>query len=104
MMRSKLAILASFLVVAAASCGGLALGQTGGQSDQGRTPGGTIASADVAIATVVAIDQQTRKVTLRGEGGKEWTFTAGPEVRNLAQVQRGDRVLVQYFQGLALGL
>ena len=26
------------------------------------------------------------------------------QVRNLAQVQRGDRVLVQYFQGLALGL
>src|SRR5512135_1538941 len=43
-------------------------------------------------ATVEAIDQKTREVTLKGPKGNTITFTAGPEVKNLAQVQKGDQV------------
>lgn len=46
-------------------------------------------------ATVTAIDQATRQVTLANGQGKTVTITAGPEVRNLAQVKPGDVVLAQ---------
>jgi Cu/Ag efflux protein CusF len=97
-MRSKLAVLASFLVAITASWGG------SGLAEEGQMPAAAVMDADVAIATVVAIDQQTRQVTLRGSSGNEWTFTAGPAVRNLAQVQRGDQVLVRYYEGFAVAL
>jgi hypothetical protein len=46
-------------------------------------------------ATVTAIDQATRKVTLTNQQGKAVTFTAGPEIVNLPQVKAGDVVLIQ---------
>jgi hypothetical protein len=46
-------------------------------------------------ATVTAIDQATRQVTLANAQGKTVTITAGPAVRNLAQVKVGDVVLAQ---------
>jgi hypothetical protein len=46
-------------------------------------------------ATVTAIDQATRKVTLTGSDGKSITITAGPEVQNLAQVKPGDILLLR---------
>jgi hypothetical protein len=55
-----------------------------------------------ATATVQAIDLKTRKVTLLGEDGKPYTFTASPEVRNLDQVAVGDTVKVKYTESLAV--
>ena len=52
-------------------------------------------------ATVESVDQSTRQVTLRLEDGKTSTIVAGPEVRNLAQVKAGDKVVVSYYQALA---
>jgi hypothetical protein len=43
-------------------------------------------------ATVTAIDQSTRMVTLKGPKGDSVTFKASEEVRNLAQVKVGDEV------------
>lgn len=60
--------------------------------------------AALAVVTIVAVDKDTRTLTLKGEDGKEWTFTAGPEVRNFDQIRRGDRVIIEYFQGFALAL
>jgi hypothetical protein len=51
-----------------------------------------------ANATVQAIDQATRRVTLREEDGNTTSFTAGPLVRNLDQIQAGDRVAVTYTE------
>jgi Cu/Ag efflux protein CusF len=53
-------------------------------------------------ATVEAIDQATRTVTLKGEDGSTSTFHAGPEVRNLAQVKVGDEVITQYQEAVAV--
>jgi Cu/Ag efflux protein CusF len=55
-------------------------------------------------ATVEAIDQKTREVTLKGPKGNKLTFVAGPEVKNLAQVQKGDELVVEYAQALAIDL
>jgi hypothetical protein len=67
-------------------------------------PGVMVEDAAVAVATVTAIDEKTRQITLKGPEGDTLTFTAGPEVRNFAQIKRGDRVLMSYFEGFALAL
>jgi antitoxin (DNA-binding transcriptional repressor) of toxin-antitoxin stability system len=50
-------------------------------------------------ATVEAIDMATRLVTLSGPDGS-FTLQAGEQVRNLAQVKAGDKVTVEYYEGL----
>jgi hypothetical protein len=54
------------------------------------------------VAVVESVNQSTREVVLRGPEGNRVTVTAGPEVRNLAQVRRGDRVVVTYGAALAV--
>jgi hypothetical protein len=54
--------------------------------------------SDVAeiAATVTAIDQAQRLVTLRGSEGNEITVEAGPDVRNFDQIDVGDVVRLSY--------
>lgn len=56
----------------------------------------------VETATVTAIDQETRSVTLLSEDGESTTFIAGDEVRNLAQVSTGDLVTIEYVKNLTV--
>ena len=57
----------------------------------------------VAItATVVAIDQATRSVTLKGPQGNELSFKADEAVKNLPQVKVGDEVSVSYYESLVM--
>jgi len=53
-------------------------------------------------ATVTAIDQSTRMVTLKGPKGNTVTFKASDEVRNLAQVKVGDEVKFGYYESIAV--
>jgi hypothetical protein len=53
-------------------------------------------------ATVLAIDQATRIVTLKGPKGDTVTFKADAAVRNLPQVSAGDEVLVNYYESLVM--
>jgi Cu/Ag efflux protein CusF len=55
-------------------------------------------------ATVEAIDQATRTVTLKDSKGALHTFVASDEVRNLAQVGKGDVVTLDYAAALAVRL
>jgi Cu/Ag efflux protein CusF len=55
-------------------------------------------------ATVEAIDQKTRAVTLKDSKGEKHSFVAGPDVRNLAQVSVGDVVTIDYGQAAAIKL
>lgn len=55
-------------------------------------------------ATVEAIDQKTRAVTLKDSKGEKHSFVAGPDVRNLAQVSVGDIVTIEYGQAAAIRL
>jgi hypothetical protein len=54
-----------------------------------------------ATATVEKVDMKSRKVTLKDEDGKTLTVVAGPEVRNLAQVKKGDVLRLTYKESLA---
>jgi hypothetical protein len=53
-----------------------------------------------SVATVEAIDQASRLVTLKAADGRSLVVKAGPEVRNLPQVRVGDRVVVSYQEAL----
>jgi hypothetical protein len=52
-------------------------------------------------ATVAAIDLPERLVTLRGPEGNLFTVEVDEEVRNLAQVEVGDQVVVSYYEAIA---
>jgi hypothetical protein len=64
------------------------------------------AREDVAMgevrARVVAVDQQTRMVTLQTATGEKLTFRADEAVRNLPQVKVGDEVVGQLVEALAI--
>lgn len=65
-----------------------------------------VAAADVVrvVSTVESIDQATRVVTLKGQDGRMVTFVVGPEVKNLAQVRKGDVVTMEYIEAVAMAL
>jgi Cu/Ag efflux protein CusF len=84
-----------------AGVGALSAGCATGKSDL-PLPTYTETSTTKATATVVAVDQATRKVTLKPEKGEAFDFVAGPQVKNLAQVQAGDTVTVEYVESIAL--
>ncbi len=57
--------------------------------------------ARTITATVEAIDQATREVTLKGPKGS-LTFRASERVKNLAQVKVGDLVTVDYYESVEI--
>ena len=57
-----------------------------------------------ATASVTAIDQATRMVTLKTANGKELTTQVSPDVKNLKQVKVGDVVNVTYTEAYAVRL
>ena len=71
----------------------------------GKGPGVAGAAQTVKVtATITAIDAATRDITLKGPQGREVVVTAGPEVRNFAQMKVGDQVDVEYVEALTLEL
>jgi hypothetical protein len=99
-MRSKLLIimLMAFNI-------GMPAAQAGEQADaQTGNPEMGAATVITANATVAAINQETREVTLQGADGEEITITASDQVRNLPQVEVGDRVQVTYYESVNVEL
>jgi Cu/Ag efflux protein CusF len=68
-----------------------------------RSPG-RVAATSVTTATAIVehVDQRQRLVTLRMSDGRTTTLGVGPEVRNLAQVEKGDEVVVGYLEAVAI--
>jgi Cu/Ag efflux protein CusF len=62
------------------------------------------AASATAIATVEKIDQATREVSLRKEDGELVSIKASEDVRNLAQVKVGDKVIATYEIGAIVAL
>lgn len=61
--------------------------------------------SEKVVAVVEAINHETRTVTLRRIGRDEVvTMRVSDEVRNLAQVNRGDQVIIEYFEAVAIDL
>ena len=55
-----------------------------------------------AQATVVAINKNTRQVKLKTEAGDTVAVKAGPEVKNFAQIKKGDVVKITYTERLTI--
>lgn len=65
----------------------------------GTAAGGTV---EQVVGTVEAIDVAKREVTIKGPKGRVETVHVGDDVKNLAQVKAGDKVVVRFYRGLAL--
>ena len=57
-----------------------------------------------ATATIKAIDQTKRSITLRNENGDEDTFTVGPDVTRFNQLKVGDTIRATYYESLVFQL
>ena len=53
-------------------------------------------------AKVVDVDHDKRLVTLRGPKGNTATYAVDEAVKNFPQVQKGDEVVVKYYQAIAV--
>jgi len=73
-----------------------------GRAPLGSKPGFAAIDAVEVKATVVAIDYQTRKVTLKGPEGKVINVTAGPEVKRLNEVKVGDSVVARLTRAVSI--
>ena len=92
-------------VVLAAALAALPASAQTGAAVVGKAPGKVAMAQTVkATATITAIDAATRAVTLKGPKGNEMVVTAGPEVKNFAQLKVGDQVNIEYIESLALEL
>jgi Cu/Ag efflux protein CusF len=99
---------ASIVVAVGILLGGIgaaASAQTGGTVAIETSPGkATAVQVKEVVATVESVDAKSRLVMLRDASGREHAIIASPEVRNLEQVKKGDRVTVQYAESLSLKL
>ena len=68
---------------------------------KGAKPGMILADTTEITDKIVAVNFSDRTVTLQGLSGKPRTFTVGPNV-NLADVKKGDDVVVRYTEALAV--
>jgi hypothetical protein len=95
-MRLRLAaVLAGTLVLAA--CSGIS----------GSRPARTATQESLvsATATVVSVDQATRQVVLQDTSdGTNFSVVAGPEIRNLAQLDAGDTVQIDFYQATTVAM
>ena len=98
-VRTAVAVVAG-LALAAGTAGAQTVEQKA-EVGQGK---GTVSQMVEATATVKSIDLATREVVLAGEGGREMTVVAGPEVQRLAEVKVGDQVRMKYYEALTLKL
>ena len=73
-----------------------------GRAPLGSRPGFAAIDAVEVRASVVAIDYQTREVTLKGPEGRVIKVKAGPEVKRLNEVKKGDSVVARLTRAISI--
>jgi hypothetical protein len=81
-----------------APASGVQSGEMSAVSDKGDAA--TAVQLSSITAKVVGVDQATRTITLEGPDGKTLDVEASDKVRNLDQIKVGDKVTVDYYEGL----
>ena len=74
----------------------------GSSCSSGAPTAASVTEEITASKTVLAIDADTREITLAGEDGDPVVIVAGPEVRNFDQVKAGNTVNAIYSVTLAV--
>lgn len=67
-------------------------------------PGLVATNMATAHATVEAVDHAKRTATLRADDGHEFTVDVPDSVRNFDQVQKGDKINIEYQEATAIFL
>jgi Cu/Ag efflux protein CusF len=70
----------------------------------GEKPGGTIKTTGHMTARVEDIDYQSRMVTLKMPQGETMSLKVGDQVKSLNEIKKGDEVVVQYTQAVAISV
>jgi hypothetical protein len=72
------------------------------RAPRGQTPAGAIVNTAEITATIEDIDYEKRTVTLKGPEGNVRTLKVSPDVKNLSDVKKGDELLVDLTEALAI--
>jgi ribosomal protein S1 len=72
---------------------------TGVQAQE--TKGQAVVSQQTVTATVLSVNQKTREVTVKMQDGQTHSFIASDDVKNLAQVKKGDIITAVYTEAIA---
>jgi hypothetical protein len=94
-------LLGALLLAIAAAHGGAGNAAGPAAATPAEQPAMQREAVEEAHATVVSVDAATRVINLKGEDGRTGAYTAGPEVKNFAQIRAGDKVVVSYYRGIA---
>ncbi|HSZ34576.1 MAG TPA: hypothetical protein VK772_14775 [Puia sp.] len=65
------------------------------------TKGQAVVSQQTVTATVLSVNQKSREVTVKMQDGQTHSFIAGDDVKNLAQVKKGDIITAVYTEAIA---
>lgn len=105
-MKQKLVILCAALLAATTLPATAQQAPAPGSAVVAKSEPGKVAIAHVTkvTATVEAIDQAKRQVTLKGPKGNTLVLPVSPEAKNFDQVKVGDKVVVGYIEALSLTL
>ena len=77
-------------MIAACVAGTLSLATVAAAGTPAAAPvGEAVVASTTVTATVTKIDQKTREVTVKTDDGQEYSFVAGDDVKNLAQMKVG---------------
>ncbi len=60
--------------------------------------------AEIVTATIEAIDQSTRAVTLKESDGTYTVVTAGPDMKRFNELKVGDKVTARYYENIVIRL
>ena len=93
--RNKLTARPFFKMIIASAIVTLIL-LSGVQAQNGETVGQSV----TVTAKVLSVDQKTRKVKIKTDAGKKYSFIAGPNVVNLPQVKKDDIITVVYTEAI----
>lgn len=85
-------------------CGVLAAGCASDPAPDPTPNAARVENTETVTARVTAIDHDKRLVSLQADDGRTTTVEVSPEVRNLAQVDAGDKVVVRYHEAIAAQL
>ena len=74
------------------------------QEGTGAKFGGVVVGGASVTATVDAIHAETRTVTLKTKDGQVKSVKCGPEVKNFAQIAKGDTVNIDYTEYVSIAV
>src|SRR3974390_2472653 len=103
-MRKTLIVLAALAVSSTLPAFAQKPDVTGGTVVASEPGKATAVRAVKITAQVVAIDKASRTVSLKGPKGNVVDVVAGDDVKNFAQINVGDFVVVNFMQSLSLAL